>query len=512
MVTRRVAALLGAGFALPLVVGCGGGGVTPGVDVQGETVQTFRIDFANNTVTVIETPVDSPAKVDTHPGGTADMALTLTVKAEETGNPGFRHVDATVANNGSSAIGINAASKATGVDLCVTSLTFRRANRSTVDGGGMGGYHSLNALTELPVYRIGSSVDVGATAGPVTLAFQLPKNVVTADIGIEVRADSAAPYWPGPGDRHVTTIAGHPTQSGFVNGPLGAARFRHPTQLLVREGMPDVLVADYVNGAIREISGDTVSTLTADPLNGPMGIAADPAGNLIISDHDDNSIYLVTADSVTKIAGTDTAGDTDGAGDKAEFKRPSFLASVGDDTYVTDGGNKKLKRITYDGSGLRSDPTNYTVTTVYTGTNDLNGVAVDGWGNVFFCDFGGHQVRVLPAGSTTTHVVAGTGSVGSDDGRGNLATLVNPGPIAVDEAGTLYVGDWAHAIRRIRQIGPDITQATNWKVETLIGYGTATDGGEAGALQGVRGIDIARDGTLWISDGHAVRRIDKLVN
>lgn len=513
---RRVAALLGAGLLLALVLGCGGGGgVTPDLGVQGETVQTLRIDFVNNTVTVIETPVDSAAKVDTHPsGGSPDMELTLTVLAEETGNPGYRHVDATITNNGSSAIGVTPEDTVTGVDLCVTSLVFYKADMSTVDGGGMGAYHSLNPLTGLPVYRIAESVAVGATSGAVTLAFQLPKNVTTADVGIEVRADSAAPYWPGPSDRYVTTVAGHPTQSGFVNGPLAAARFDNPTQLLVREGEGDVLVADWNNGAIRRIDGGTVSTLSAGTLSGPAGIAEDPAGNLIVGDYDGHAIYAVSSSggTVTRIAGTGANGDVDGTGDVAQFSSPSFVATVGDDTYVTDEGPNKLKRVRYDGGGSRFSATNYTVTTVYTAAANLNGVAVDAWGNVFFCEWSDHQVRVLPAGSGTTYVVAGTGVSGTTDGRGDLATLDNPGPIAADEAGTLYVGDWTQAIRRIRRIGTDITQATNWKVETLIDDGIVADGGDVSVLQGIRGIDVAKDGTLWISDGDAIRRIDRLVN
>jgi len=512
---RRLAALLGAGLLLALVLGCGGGGATPDLGVQGETVQTLRIDFVNGTVTVIETPVDSAAKVDTHPsGGSPDMELTLAVLAEETGNPGYRHVDATITNNGSSAIGVNAEGVETGVDLCVTSLVFYKADMSTVEGGGMGGYYSYNALTDLPVYRIEESVAVGATSNAVTLSFQLPKNTTTADVGIEVRADSATAFWPAPGDRYVTTVAGHPMQSSYVNGPLSAARFYYPGQLLVREGHGDVLVADNGNGAVRKIDDDTVSTVTAGTIAGPMGIAEDPAGNLIVSAYNGDAVYAVSSSggTVGVIAGTGVPGDVDGMGNVAQFDNPSFLATIGDDTYVTDEQNRKLKRITYDGTGSRFSATNYTVSSLYTSTTMLDGVAADHNGNVFFSDFSGHQVRVRPAGQGTTYVIAGTGALGTDDGRGDLATLFSPATIAVDEAGTLYVAEWERAVRRIRRIGPDITQATNWKVETLIGYGTAADGGDASELRGIRGIDVAKDGTLWITDVHAVRRIDRLVH
>ena len=516
MATRHVAALLGAGFALALVVGCGGGaGVAPEAEIQGETVQTLRIDFVNNTVTVIETPVDGAAKVDTHPsGGSPDMELTLTVLAEETGNPGYRHVDATITNNGSSAIGVNAEGVETGVDLCVTSVVFYKSDMSTVEGGGMGGYHSYNALTQLPVYRIDGTVAVGATSDPVALAFQLPKNVTTAEIGIEVRADSALAYWPAPSDRYVTTVAGHPNDPGFENGPLAMARFYGPVGICVREDQGDVLVAEETNDAIRKIDGDTVSTFAVDTPDSPIGIAQCPDGRIAVASYTEHAVYLLSSSGGTSamIAGTGAFGDVTGAGDVAQFDNPTYVAASGDDIYVTDNDNMKLKRIRYNGSGSRYTASNYTVSTLHTAATEVAGVAVDHLGNVFFGNWDGYQVLVLPAGSGTASVVAGTGAYGNSDGRGDLATFDKVTDLATDEAGTVHVAEYNGAIRRIRRIDTDITQATSWKVETLLDDGTVSDGGDAGVADGALGIDVADDGTIWITDGHSVRRIDKIVN
>ena len=48
--------------------------------------------------------------------------------------------------------------------------------------------------------------------------------------------------------------------------------------------------------------------------------------------------------------------------------------------------------------------------------------------------------RVSPSG--TISVVAGTGEAGAQDGPGNKAKFYGPGPIAVDESGNIYVGDY----------------------------------------------------------------------
>lgn len=79
-----------------------------------------------------------------------------------------------------------------------------------------------------------------------------------------------------------------------------------------------------------------------------------------------------------------------------------------------------------------------------------SGVAVDAAGNIYVADAVNHRIRkVTPAGVVTT--VAGSGSAGSADLTGTLATFNFPQAIAIDPAAAnLYVADTSnHKIRKI---------------------------------------------------------------
>src|SRR5579862_7204205 len=93
-----------------------------------------------------------------------------------------------------------------------------------------------------------------------------------------------------------------------------------------------------------------------------------------------------------------------------------------------------------------------------------SGIVTDANGNVFFTVSRQNIVlRLDPNGALT--LVAGTGVQGSS-GDGGLATnaqLNSPGPIALDGAGNLYIGDQGNT--RIRKI-------QNGVISTIAGGGT----------------------------------------
>jgi hypothetical protein len=82
------------------------------------------------------------------------------------------------------------------------------------------------------------------------------------------------------------------------------------------------------------------------------------------------------------------------------------------------------------------------------------GLAVDGFGNVYVADYGNNRIRVIaPNGTTTT--LAGNGMAGYMDGTAGAsgtAEFNNPGGVALDNNGNVYVADFGNnRIRLIKQ-------------------------------------------------------------
>ena len=123
------------------------------------------------------------------------------------------------------------------------------------------------------------------------------------------------------------------------------------------------------------------------------------------------------------------------------------------------------------------------------------GVAVDGAGNVYVADGSNHRIRkVTAAGVVST--LAGSGSGGFADGAGAQAQFYDPTGVAVDGAGTVYVADRDNnRIRKVTAAGA---------VSTLAGSGTAGFADGAGALAKFTfPVDVAVDkaGSIFVADG-----------
>jgi sugar lactone lactonase YvrE len=206
----------------------------------------------------------------------------------------------------------------------------------------------------------------------------------------------------------VSTVAGS-GKAGAADGPALLASFASPQGLAVTEG-GTIYVADSGNNRVRQIAGGTVSTLcgsTAGWVNGPVdqaklsyptGLAAGPAGEVIIADEQNAVIRRVASGQVTTLAGTPGGeGFADGPAASARFIAPHDVAVDGDGTvYVADCGNGRIRKI-QDGQ----------VTTVAGSWGFADGpfasarfacpvsIDLDGAGHLFVADGQNYRVRVL---------------------------------------------------------------------------------------------------------------------
>ncbi|PWU16293.1 MAG: hypothetical protein C5B50_13845 [Verrucomicrobia bacterium] len=136
---------------------------------------------------------------------------------------------------------------------------------------------------------------------------------------------------------------------------------------------------------------------------------------------------------------------------------------------------------------------------------DPFGIAVDDAGNVYVGDFANDAVRkISPTGMVST--LAGLpGTPGSTDGSGSAARFRRPHGVAVDHAGNVYVADTDNGT--IRKVTP------GGMVITLAGkageYGNVDGRGDNARFNGPHGVAIDRAGNVFVadSDNHTIRCI-----
>lgn len=269
--------------------------------------------------------------------------------------------------------------------------------------------------------------------------------IYVADAGDAQRIRGVTP------DGRVFTLAGG--TRGFGDGPGGAARFDTPSGLAIgRDGT--IYVADTGNHAVRRITRDgVVTTLAGDRVagyrdgpggqarfNGPVGLAIDTDGRVIVADTYNDRIRLIERDgTVRTVAGSERPGLADGAGTDAQFHTPCGVAVDAAGTiYVADTGNGLIRTIDRDG---------HVTTPAQALGIDLGrpiGIAVDSRREVYVSDERG---RILAIGSTTRTLAGST--PGFRDGPGDAARFRSPRGLAVAGPARLVVADAGNALIRL---------------------------------------------------------------
>jgi sugar lactone lactonase YvrE len=124
----------------------------------------------------------------------------------------------------------------------------------------------------------------------------------------------------------------------------------------------------------------------------------------------------------------------------------------------------------------------------------MMGVAADAIGNIYVADSHNNLIRKISLEGIVT-TLAGNGSVGSSDGRGDTASFFNPGGVAVDKNGNVYVADTHNSL--IRKISPD------GFVTTLAGkriYKSAPGTDSTIRFDNPTGIATDGDGNVYVAD------------
>ncbi len=327
----------------------------------------------------------------------------------------------------------------------------------------------------------------------------------------------------------VTTLAGTASQTGGDSNGIGAAAsFNSPEDVRV-DASGNVYVADTGNDAIRKITTSngvaTVSTLAGRPgvsgyVNGtggnakfdsPEGLAVDAAGNLYVADTFNNTIREITTSpagvvTVTTLAGQPgVSGHADGTGTAATFDSPEGVAvDAAGNVYVADTGNDTIRKITISNgvvtvSTLAGQP-GVPGTANGTGTaaqfDEPTDVAVDASGNVYVADKGNSTLREITSVGVVTTIAGSPGVPGNSDGMGSAAHFDLPDAVAVDAAGNVYVSDRGNDT--IREVAPDGMVTT---IAGAAGQAGSTDGTKGAArFDSPEGLGSDAAGNVYVAD------------
>ena len=195
-------------------------------------------------------------------------------------------------------------------------------------------------------------------------------------------------------------------------------------------------------------------TGTNASFNYPWGIVTDNLGNLYISDRDNGRIrkLVIATGVVTTLAGNGSGTSTDGTGTNAIISYPIGLTidPATGTMIVVDGS--RIRRVTFAGvvTTIAGNTTNATIDGVGTNAsfNGPLGLAVDSEGNIFVGEQTGYRVRkITPAGVVTT--IAGSGTATTVNGIGASASFNQVLGVTIDRFGNIYAFDLGHYIRKL---------------------------------------------------------------
>jgi uncharacterized protein (TIGR03437 family) len=318
-----------------------------------------------------------------------------------------------------------------------------------------------------------------------------------------------------------------PALTVSLDGVTGIARDATGNVYLANPLLNCVFKLDQ-NGILTRIAGTGRLGYSGDggpateaQLNNPLAVALDGTGNLFIGEP--HRVRRVSPNGIiTTIAGNGQStypgdGGPAGPGDggpatDAQLSVTGLAMDNSGNLLVADAFNYWIRKITPDG---------LIATIAGNGTNGSSGdngpataaqlsspvgLAVDSAGNVFIAD--GPVVRKVSTGGIITTVAGGgsapccTAPPSGDGGPATSATFHQVLSVAVDGAGSLYIGEWS----RLRKVTPDGI------ISTIAGTGTAGYSGDGGPATNAQVEDpsaVALDSkqALWIGDGSRVRRI-----
>ena len=316
---------------------------------------------------------------------------------------------------------------------------------------------------------------------------------------------------------------GGPASSAAIFRPSGTA-FDNAGNLYIADSSNNRVRVVNTSGIISTVAGNGTAgyggdggPATSAELNNPYSVAVDTSNNLYIADQNNHRVRKVTtAGIISTFAGTGTAG-YNGEGitaTSAQLNNPlGVAADLAGNVYISDSNNLRIRRV--DIAGIISTVAgNGTVgfsgdsgPAVAAQISYPAGIAVDASANLYIADIYNNRVReVNSAGTISTLAGNGTAGYNGDGIAATSAELYYPTGIGTDAGGNIYISDEVNnRVRKVNSAGVISTVAGNGS------FGYSGDGGPAtnAQLYSATGVSVDSSSNLYISDrnNYRVRKV-----
>lgn len=235
-----------------------------------------------------------------------------------------------------------------------------------------------------------------------------------------------------------------------------------------------------------------------------QGIILDGKGNLLVADGDRIRKVSLNNGVVTTVAGSTFGGFADGQGILADFSGVNGIAiNAAGTMFVTDDFNNKIRTISNNGlvSTFAGSSRGFLDGSLSSAKfSGISGIVIDASGNKFVADRNNHVIRKITGNNVTTF--AGSGTLGSANGQGTVASFALPKGLTIDSSGNLFITDGVG--KRIRKITP------TGMVSTFAGSSTQgfLDGqGVSARFNLATGIVVDSQNNLYVADDIKIRKI-----
>jgi len=326
----------------------------------------------------------------------------------------------------------------------------------TIAGAGAPGFNGDNQLATSAALYYPSGIAVDAAG-----------NIYVADYSnVRIRKFKVG--------GNITTYAGSGTFGQSVNGSALGNRLGDIEGLYVDTSGTLYATDTYFNIVFKVAANGSLTVLAGNfdgyshpedgpalsvSLRDPVGVAADGAGNVYITDDTHRIRQITAAGNLITVAGQMHFAGDGGPAATALLNEPSDVAiDAQGNAFVADASNYLIRKVTTDGkiatyAGKISPGVPVTNSSIFNARLPyILAEALDAGGALYLAGY--YQVyKVTPDGILT--IVAGSGNTGNagDGGKAVQATFGRIDSIAVDSTGKLYIADLG--ANRVRVVAPD---------------------------------------------------------